>query len=86
MLIGIIGKVVEANAHRPARDLGKRRRQDREEHYGDDRGEHRQSTGSGFWSPTLVATIGRYLHRNFATKGTYQRHLPKALAKGTTNA
>lgn len=42
MLIGKIDKAFELSAHRPAGDLGKHHRQDREEHYG----EHR---GAGHW-------------------------------------
>jgi len=34
MLIGKIGKAFEPSPHRPARDLGKHPRQDREEHKG----------------------------------------------------
>ena len=41
MLIGKIDKAIESSLHRPARGLGKQRRQHREEHYGEDRGVHR---------------------------------------------
>jgi len=41
MLIGKIGKAFEPSPHRLAKDLGKHHRQEPQEHYGDDRGEHR---------------------------------------------
>ncbi|TET41599.1 MAG: hypothetical protein E3J60_04155 [Dehalococcoidia bacterium] len=52
MLGGKIGKAFEPSLHRPAKDLGKQRRQELEEHHGDDRGEHRGAScgagGNGF--------------------------------------
>ena len=41
MLVGKIGKAFEPSHRRPARDLGKQCRQDRQEYYGEDRGQHR---------------------------------------------
>jgi len=58
MLIGRIGKAFEPSPYRPARDLGKQRRQEPEEHQGDDRGEYRGAGrgagGNGFLS-SLIA-------------------------------
>jgi len=58
MLVSKIGKAFEPSLHRLAGDLGKHPRQDREEHYRDDRGEHRGvshgTAGNGFLS-SLIA-------------------------------
>ena len=54
MLIGKIGKAFEPSPYRPATDLAKQRRQDTEEHHGEDRGEHRGASrgagGKGFFT------------------------------------
>jgi len=58
MLVGRIGKAFEPSLHRLSGDLGKQRRQEPEEHQGDDRGEHRGvsrgTAGNGFLS-SLIA-------------------------------
>ena len=57
MLIGKIGKAFEPSPHRPVRDLGKHRRQDREEHYGEDRGQHRGLSRGGGGNGFLIILI-----------------------------
>jgi len=58
MLVGKIGKAFEPSHRRPARDLGKQCRQDQEEGYGEDRGEHRgasRGTGGNGFLTVLIA-------------------------------
>lgn len=53
----LIGKAFEPSPHRLAKDLGKYPRQDREEHYGDDRGEHRGASRGALGNGLLARLI-----------------------------
>jgi len=72
MLIGKIGKAFEPSPYRPAKDLGKHCRQEPEEHYAEDRGEHRgvdhQPSKGGFLTPHIAANIVSLWHPKVAAK------------------
>jgi len=76
MLIGRIGKAFEPSHHRPAKSLGKQRRQDREEHYADDRGEHRGATcgagGKGFLTLLIAETRCQLIDSHFKRKSGWK--------------
>ena len=60
MLIGEVGKAFEPSHYRSARDLGNPRRQDPEEYWGEDRGEHRGvsrgTAGNGFLTVLIAGS------------------------------
>ena len=61
MLIGKIDKAFEVSAYRPARDLGKHRRQDRGEHRGVSRG----TAGNGFLTILIAGSCWQLFYSLF---------------------